>query len=348
MVRCISSERKPKAIGRTAPVSAATSYNSLTMPSIRTECGRVAAARIDRLQTATRERPVRGARSGRCSWRSHGRGTPNSAWCRATLAKQGDDFRRLLEPRKGDVVFGLATFMNEFDISTAYPLLLFLLDVGLSAGDWKAISTALESYLLRRAVLGWTTKAYSRIFLNLTKAMRKVGPTPQTLIAFLSGLQGDSTAWPMDEVFSEAWKSRPAYEILKNPKLVPVLGRLSETYLNNRNEQLTIDGPLSVEHIMPQNWSDHWPLSSGEKGLTSDELREADSDDPRTVATRHRDNALQTMGNLTILTQALNSSVSNSAWMTKKPELLKSSLLPINPSSIAATAPSSNVGSSKA
>lgn len=39
---------------------------------------------------------------------------------------------------------------------------------------------------------------------------------------------------------------------------------------------------------------------------------------------------LQTFGNLTILTQGLNSSVSNSPWSLKKPELLKHSLLPIN------------------
>jgi hypothetical protein len=36
------------------------------------------------------------------------------------------------------------------------------------------------------------------------------------------------------------------------------------------------------------------------------------------------------LGNLTILTQGLNSSVSNSQWSVKKPELLKHSLLPIN------------------
>ena len=36
------------------------------------------------------------------------------------------------------------------------------------------------------------------------------------------------------------------------------------------------------------------------------------------------------MGNLTILTQELNSSVSNGGWVTKKPALLAASLLPIN------------------
>jgi hypothetical protein len=247
-----------------------------------------------------------------------------------TLSKQGDDFRRISEPRKGDLVYGLAKVMNDFDIGTAYPLLLFLLDAGLNETDWKVISTSLESYLVRRAFLGWTTKSYNKIFLNLTKAMRQAGPTPQALITFLSRLQGDSAAWPPDAVFSETWQTRPAYEVLNNAKLVHVLRRVCETYLNNLNEQIAIDGPVTVEHILPQNWIEHWPLPSGEQGLTDQELWDTDPDDPRTVATRHRNAALQTMGNLTILTQELNSSVSNSAWLKKKPGILVASLLPIN------------------
>ena len=60
------------------------------------------------------------------------------------------------------------------------------------------------------------------------------------------------------------------------------------------------------------------------------ELFDADADDPRAVATRARDSAIHTFGNLTILTQALNSSVSNDKWTAKKPKLLEASLLPIN------------------
>jgi len=248
----------------------------------------------------------------------------------ATLAKQRDDFRRLLEPGKGDVVYGLAKFLNDFDISTPYPLLLYLFDAGLSGADWEAVSISLESYLVRRAVLGWTTKSYNKIFFNLTKAMRQAGPTPQALRVHLSRLQGDTAAWPTDEVFAEAWRTRPAYELLNNAKLVHILRRVGETFLTSRNERLTIDGPLSIEHILPQAWIEHWPLASGESGLTDEELLDADADDPRAVATRDRNNVLQTMGNLTILTQALNSSVSNSAWPTKKPEILIALLLPIN------------------
>jgi hypothetical protein len=39
---------------------------------------------------------------------------------------------------------------------------------------------------------------------------------------------------------------------------------------------------------------------------------------------------LQTIGNLTILSQPLNSAASNNGWVKKKPDLLRHSLLPIN------------------
>ncbi|HTG34676.1 MAG TPA: DUF262 domain-containing HNH endonuclease family protein [Thermoanaerobaculia bacterium] len=248
----------------------------------------------------------------------------------AVLSKQGDDFRRLLDPRKDDYLHRLGTFLNDFDISTAYPLLLFFLDKGLSDGDWKIISTALESYLLRRAILGWTTKSYNKIFLNLIKAMQHAALTPQALIDSLSRLHGESAAWPNDEVFAEAWQTIPAYNVMNNAKLVHVFQRLGETYLTKRSEDVTINCPLTIEHILPASWAEHWPLPNGKRGLTPRELGDVDSENPEAIATRRRNSVVHTIGNLTVLTQNLNSVVSNSPWPTKKPELLKSSLLPIN------------------
>ncbi|MFA5911058.1 MAG: HNH endonuclease family protein, partial [Vicinamibacterales bacterium] len=247
-----------------------------------------------------------------------------------TLSRQGDDFRRIIEPQKGDAIFGLATFLESFDIRTAYPLLLFLLNAKLGDEQWDEISTLLESYLLRRAVLGWSTKAYNRIFLNLAKSLRAVGARPEIVKAFLSSLSGESSAWPTDEQFFGAWQGRDTYHDLNNAKLVHVLSRLNDTYLTNRNERVQIDSPLTVEHILPQTWLKNWPLAGGESGLSFKELFDASADDPRAVATRRRDAALQTMGNLTILTQELNSDASNAAWAVKKSKLLTASLLPIN------------------
>ena len=188
----------------------------------------------------------------------------------------------------------------------------------------------LESYLLRRAILNLPTKNYNRIFLGLTRTMRRDGTSPENLQKALLGLSGESTEWPTDEAFHHAWRTQHAYRTLQNPKIVHVLRRLNDTYLNNKSEQINIECPLTVEHLMPQQWIEHWPLPDGSKGMTFDELIMAEKDDPRALATNSREAVLQTFGNLTILTQALNSSVSNSAWNDKKPALLTASLLPIN------------------
>jgi hypothetical protein len=250
----------------------------------------------------------------------------------ATLSTQGKHFRRVLVPEKGDVVFGLATFMERFDIRTGYPLLLFLLEAQMSDLDWARVSTSLESYLLRRAVLGWPTKAYNRIFLNLVRALRKggCGPLPEALVKFLGELTGESSAWPGEEEFSNAWQSRAAYANLNNARLNHILRRLNDTYLTNKNERLAIESELTVEHLLPQSWIEHWPLPDGTRGLDWQGLIDTPADDPRVTATRTRLGALETFGNLTVLTQALNSAVSNGPWSEKRPELLKASLLPIN------------------
>jgi len=250
----------------------------------------------------------------------------------ATLRDQGANFRRVLVPEKSDPIYNLATFMESFDVRTAYPLLLHLLALDLPHSEWESLSTTLESYLLRRAVLGWTTKAYNRIFLNLIKALQKEGapPAPMAIAAALSELSGESSAWPKDEAFTTAWMNRPVYEDLNNAKLTHALVRLNDTYMTRKAEELTIESDLTVEHIMPQSWLEHWPLADGQSGMTWREVIDAAPDDPRSTATTTRDRIIHTFGNLTIVTQSLNSAVKNGEWVAKKSALLEASLLPIN------------------
>ena len=248
----------------------------------------------------------------------------------ACLAAQGDGFRRIVDPKRDDVLYDLATFLDAYDVRTCYPLLLAFLDMGIDDAEWPAITRILESYLLRRAVCELTTKNYNRVFLVLARNARRDGGSAAKLADQLMSQGGDSSEWPSDEKFAEAWRTKHAYRVLSNSKIVHLLGRLSGNYLSGKMESLSYTGPLSVEHILPQTWQPNWPLSDGSKGLGDTELWDAPAGDPGAAATRTRNAALQTMGNLTIVTQGLNSSVSNSAWVNKKPELLKHSLLPIN------------------
>src|SRR3989339_267641 len=248
----------------------------------------------------------------------------------ATLARQGNDFRRIIEPKRDDILFDLVTFLDRFDIRTSYPLLLYLLDAGLTEPEWTRVSTILESYLLRRAVCGLTTKNYNRVFPTLTRTLRNNRISPENVRQYLCGLTGESAQWPTDDVFRNAWQNRHAYQTLQNPKIVHILRSLNGTYLSNKSECISIDSPLAVEHILPQDWLDHWPLPDGSKGLTPQELWNSQQGNSRAEATHHRNEVLQTLGNLTILAQPLNSSVKNRSWKEKKPAFMSASLLPIN------------------
>jgi Protein of unknown function DUF262/Protein of unknown function (DUF1524) len=245
------------------------------------------------------------------------------------LARQGDDFRRILEPKKGDPVYGIAVFLEAFDVRTAYPLLLTLLDAGIGDDTWARMSGILESYLLRRAVGFMNTKNYNRVFLSLSRSLRRDGVCPENLARQLASQTGESVEWPGDAAFRDAWMTKPAYE-LGNAKLVYILARLNNTFLTGKAEPLSFDAQPSVEHLMPQKWIAHWPLPDGSPGVDIFEMLERADDDPRAVATRARGDAIQTMGNLTILAQALNSAQSHSGWEDKRPELMKHSLLSIN------------------
>ena len=248
----------------------------------------------------------------------------------ATLSRQGEDFRKLVDPQKGDPLYDLATFLNSFDISTGYPLLLFLLNEGISKSEWKKITVILESYFVRRSVCNLSSKNYTRILLGLIKGLNRDGATAANLHKQLSDLKGESSEWPNDQSFRNCWESRNAYQTLNNPKMVYVLKRLNDTYFTTKNEHITIDCPLTVEHIMPQTWISNWPLPDGTSGMTGQELSDANAGDPRAEATVRRNSLVQSFGNLTIITQSLNSAASNACWAEKKPELLNGSLLPIN------------------
>lgn len=246
------------------------------------------------------------------------------------LARQGDQFRRIIAPPENDILFELCSFLEAFDIRTAYPLLLALADAGLDDDEWKDISSVLESYLLRRAVCNLGTKNYNRIFLGLTRSLRKEGFSADNLKASLLMQTGDSGVWPDDATFKEAWLHKPLYGPLNSPKLVHLFGRLNQTFMSNKAERVSFKDQPSVEHILPQSWLSNWPLADGSKGMDFLELGNAPEGDARAAATRRREVALQTLGNLTILSTALNTAQSNLAWNEKRPELMKHSLLPIN------------------
>ena len=246
-----------------------------------------------------------------------------------TLARQAGDFKRIVAPSEDDPVADLMVFLDSFDIRTVYPLLLFLFDRNISNEEWKKVAVNLKSYLLRRAVCKLSTKNYNRTFLQAIKPLRADGATSDGLTKILLSSGGASGEWPSDEMFSHAWITGPAYGGLNNQKLTYILGELNQTYLTSKHEALKLPA-LSVEHLMPQSWREKWLMSDGSPGLSIEQLVEAGKENAAAGQTEQRDRLVQTFGNLTIVTQPLNSALSNGEWNVKRPALLEGSLLPIN------------------
>ena len=249
----------------------------------------------------------------------------------ATLARQREDFRRIVDPSKDDPLFTTSQFLDAFDVRTAYPLLLSTLDAGSPEEEVVRIGRVIESYIIRRAVVGLTTKNYNRLFLQVTRALQQSEFTSEALAEQLGSASGGA-GWPSDEAFQEAWMTQHVYHVMNNPRLVHVLKRLSDAFLSSKTGKVTVEGQLTVEHLLPQSWIEHWPLKDGACGMTDEELISAQRDNPRAAATRRRNQALHTIGNLTILPPGTNSWVSNAPWEEKRPKILLTSLLPINPS----------------
>lgn len=246
-----------------------------------------------------------------------------------TVARQGKHFRRLSAPEKDDIVAPLVKFLEVFDVGTCIPLLLMVMEETVPDEDWNAIARDLESFIVRRAICGSGTKNYNRIFISVSKTLKRNGVNAGNFRKALSDFGGSASGWPNDQDFSSAWLTNHAYQLLNNAKIVHILRRISEAMHSAHHEPISFHGPLTVEHILPQSWVSTWPFADGSAGLNTSELYSTSLDDPRVDLTRRRNVALQTIGNLTLLTQSLNSSVSNSPWATKKDAILDSSLLPI-------------------
>ncbi len=246
------------------------------------------------------------------------------------LARSRDNFRHLLDAEDNKPYTSLANFLRCYDISTVYPLLLVILDSGTSDDELAEICKVVESYLLRRVICDLTNKNYNRVFLQLARSLKREPATGSGVAVYLRELRGESTEWPTDDVFRLAWESRQLYNSMNNPRLVFLLKRLNETFLSSKTEAVTIEDVLSVEHLMPQTWIPNWTLPNGALGVDDFSLWNMPEDDAVARLTRERNRLIQTIGNLTLVRQGLNTALSNSAWADKRKQLMDHSLLPIN------------------
>lgn len=240
------------------------------------------------------------------------------------LERQSEIYRTFLEPERSDSAQLFLERLKVIDTSTIYPVLLYLLDNqrAVPVHEVRRTLTIVESYLVRRMVCGLTQKNYNRVFLLLLKLVKRQPDLNSEIVRdYLLSLEGDSVRWPDDAEFRQAWLSMPLYTTLGPAKMQMVLKALNRSLHSRFQEDVSVGGWLSVEHIMPQQADEtNWPLPEHDP---TDYAR-------RGELLRLRGSLIHTIGNLTLLTGYLNSSISNGPFEQKRSRIAEQSALRLN------------------
>lgn len=247
-------------------------------------------------------------------------------------------FKKIVKPTNNSVFGKFASRLKDMGITTIYPLLLAIEgDSQINILDKEKIYLALDSYVTRRFLCGYTTKNYNNVFLDFIKFINQ-NKTSETFIEYLKSKTGDSNLWPTDVILKEKLLERPIYreEKGKSKSLCNILLEIEKYQRGKKQEKIefTNEG-LTVEHLMPQKWYENWSLEN--KFVSKDEFEIAihavmTEEDSNGIYHKieNRNRALHSIGNLTILTEALNPSVSNNSYKIKKQEIAKQSTLKLN------------------
>jgi hypothetical protein len=220
--------------------------------------------------------------------------------------------------------------LDRLRILTAVPVLAWLRalpDSRLSLADHEACVRAIESWAVRRMIMGANTRGYGAAFLTILKAAQVAASTPEGDIAeaVLRALDDapNSLTWPSDEAVLTSFVSSTFYNNFSQERIRLLLGGIDEQLRleNTKTEPAVFDyEQLQIEHLMPKAWREHWTLDA----------HTATEPAVRAIAEATRDAAIHRLGNLTLVTPTFNQSVSNSAWSVKRPELATQSALQLN------------------
>lgn len=207
---------------------------------------------------------------------------------------------------------------NVMNVGVVTPLLLWLLSVELPGERLANCLTAIESFLVRRVVCGYSARSYGSLFVGLIQKLKNtpLDDVDSTVVSYLAQQEAQGTFWPDDKELRNRFITAPLYMSLTRGRMRMVLEGIEATLRTKKTEITDVPGNLSIEHIMPQTWQPNWPLP--EKLAKNEEV------------ILERGQTIHTIGNLTLVTSPLNTELSNSSWSDKRKTLAKHSVLCLN------------------
>ncbi|NDR53282.1 DUF262 domain-containing protein [Actinomyces sp. 565] len=173
----------------------------------------------------------------------------------------------------------------------------------------RRLIAAVESWVVRRALVKETSTGLNRFVVE--QLLREASAEPERMGERVEWLLASQTAsvsyWPDDEEVRAALATERIYRTLAQARVRMVLEAIEDRrrgYPDGRRraEAPIVRGSCTIEHLMPQQWRLHWDGGADE-------------------AAAERDHLIHTLGNLTLTTQGLNSSLSNGSWEAKRTAL---------------------------
>jgi hypothetical protein len=173
----------------------------------------------------------------------------------------------------------------------------------------RLVVGSIESWVVRRAILKLPTKRYNLIMVELLNQLRKVNRSEvgNHVEKFFSNQSSINAYWPTDDEIISELSKRPIFRRLARGRLRMILEALEDRRRGfggpsqGKYADSTVSrGIHSIEHIMPQEWRTNWEFNGDDEDASE------------------RDTRVHQIGNLTLVTKAFNSKLSNGSWQNKK------------------------------
>lgn len=206
------------------------------------------------------------------------------------------------------------------NLASLIPVFMVLVD---RLGYGEELDQALrivDSYLMRRIALKANYSGFDDVAFGYVQAIRDA-PTGEVCAALIGQLEKSTwtNRWPGDDEVVLHLREADMYHGISSARKQLLLRGIAHRMHEERKEDLTMPfspkTTLTVEHVAPQDWKQHWKA----------DLDFGDSDEERQRLNR----LVHCIGNLTLVTRALNPKLGNRAWPYKA-ELLRADNLEMN------------------
>jgi hypothetical protein len=190
--------------------------------------------------------------------------------------------------------------MKASGVEVLKPILIWLHQPGrdLPQDTINKVLSSMESWLMRRQLLRTASADMGRVVADVIRVHRNVAghELPAQIEGYLTNLKVASTYWPGDRELRHALLSERAYQRFPRGRLRMFLEAIEDHLRSVYHVGRVSRRGYPIEHLLPQKWQQNWPVEEVQAQLD-------------------RAEHVHRLGNLTLLTESLNSSVSNGPWL---------------------------------